>query len=224
MRSPPRSRGRPRSYDPEQALARARETFWRAGYAATSLDELANAMQMQRPSIYAAFGDKEQLYRTVAERYAASSCEAIARALASPATLRESLGALYAGAIDFYFRGDSARGCFLVGTALTEARGSQAIRALLERTFERFTELFEERFRTAARVGELSGASDARGLAQVATASLNTLSLRARSGASRQTLEALAVATIEIICGRSSARLRRRGPAHKRRIRRRPDW
>ena len=63
-RAQPRRRGRPRAYDPDVALRRARDTFWRAGYAATSLDDLAAGMGMNRPSIYAAFGDKRALYLT----------------------------------------------------------------------------------------------------------------------------------------------------------------
>ncbi len=55
-----KTRGRPRNFDPETALGRARDVFWDAGFSAASLDELAAAMEMNRPSVYAAFGDKEQ--------------------------------------------------------------------------------------------------------------------------------------------------------------------
>ena len=58
----PKKRGRPRSYDPETALARAAAVFWKAGYAGTSLDDLSQATGMNRPSLYAAFGDKRDLY------------------------------------------------------------------------------------------------------------------------------------------------------------------
>src|SRR4051812_36374931 len=61
-RSPGRPRGRPRGFDPEAALGQARDVFWDAGFAASSLDELSAAMEMNRPSVYAAFGDKETLY------------------------------------------------------------------------------------------------------------------------------------------------------------------
>ena len=60
--SSPRRRGRPRAYDPDVALSRAVETFWAHGYAGTSLDDLSAAMGMNRPSLYAAFGDKRDLY------------------------------------------------------------------------------------------------------------------------------------------------------------------
>ena len=64
-------RGRPRTYDPGEALERATEAFWRQGYSATSLDALSEATRMNRPSLYGAFGDKHALYTTALERYIA---------------------------------------------------------------------------------------------------------------------------------------------------------
>src|SRR5580704_19172976 len=64
-----RRRGRPRQYDPEQALAKAAEAFWKRGYAATSLDDLVAATGMNRPSLYAAFGDKRDIYLKTLARY-----------------------------------------------------------------------------------------------------------------------------------------------------------
>src|SRR5262249_57918674 len=69
QRSEPRPRGRPRTYDPEIALQRATESFCRAGYAATSLDDLSAATGMNRPSLYGAFGDQRQLYLATLRRY-----------------------------------------------------------------------------------------------------------------------------------------------------------
>src|SRR5579883_1226199 len=71
QKSAPAKRGRPRAYDEETALAQAMRVFWTGGYAATSLDELSAATRMNRPSLYAAFGDKQALYRTLIERYRA---------------------------------------------------------------------------------------------------------------------------------------------------------
>src|ERR1700681_4918141 len=71
-------RGRPRAYDPEVALAKARNAFWQTGYAATSLDDLSEATGMNRPSLYAAFGDKRDLYlKTLA--YYRNQSRALAR-------------------------------------------------------------------------------------------------------------------------------------------------
>ncbi|HTI74992.1 MAG TPA: helix-turn-helix domain-containing protein, partial [Mycobacterium sp.] len=86
-----RRRGRPRAYDPDAAMLQARDTFWRAGYAATSLDDLSAGMRMNRPSIYAAFGDKRALYLRAVTAYADTSRSWLATALARPRPLRDGL-------------------------------------------------------------------------------------------------------------------------------------
>ncbi|HEX2286130.1 MAG TPA: TetR/AcrR family transcriptional regulator [Mycobacterium sp.] len=204
MTSPaPKRRGRPRAYDPDVALRRARETFWRGGYAGTTLDDLAAGMGMNRPSIYAAFGDKRALYRGAVTDYARASRAWLTSALAEPRTLGDGLRAVYRYARDYYLAGDyGPRGCFLIGTAVTEAAGDAEVRATVEATMAGFTEVFAKRFERAEREGELSPhAPDA--LAHVATATLNTLALRARTGADRATLDALIDATINVICPRA---------------------
>src|SRR5207253_10001104 len=65
----PRKRGRPRAYDPDQALARAMDVFWQEGFAATSLDQLSAATGMNRPSLYGAFGDKRDIYIKAYQHY-----------------------------------------------------------------------------------------------------------------------------------------------------------
>jgi TetR/AcrR family transcriptional regulator, copper-responsive repressor len=159
-------------------------------------------MGMNRPSIYAAFGDKRALYRRAAEDYAQTSRSWLTSALARPRPLREALAAVYRYARDFYLAGDDgARGCFLVGTALTESRGDAEVRAIVEATMVSFTATFAKRFERARREGELSPhPPDA--LAQIATATLSTLSVRARTGADRNELDAIAAAAVEVICGR----------------------
>jgi TetR/AcrR family transcriptional regulator, copper-responsive repressor len=198
--SEPKPRGRPRAYDPELALARARDTFWRAGYAGTSLDELAVEMRMNRPSIYAAFGSKELLYLKAVARYAEDSRTALANELARPGSLRKALRSVYQGAARWYLAGDDGpRGCFLIGTAVTEARRNQEARATVESTFDAFTQMFADRFERAAREGELAPQS-ATALAHIATATLNTIALRARTGAEPEVLDAIIDAAVDVIC------------------------
>jgi AcrR family transcriptional regulator len=181
-------------------MRHARDTFWRRGYAATSLEELSAGMGMNRPSIYAAFGDKRSLYLRAATEYGDMSRTWLATALARPRPLRDGLSAIYRYARDFYLAGDDTpRGCFLLGTAVTEANRDAQVRAVVEDTLASFTATFTERFERAERDGELSPhAPDA--LAQIATAALNTLSVRARTGASTAVLDALIDATVDVIC------------------------
>jgi AcrR family transcriptional regulator len=183
-------------------MRQARDTFWRGGYAATSLDDLSAGMGMNRPSIYAAFGDKHLLYMRAVTEYADMSRTWLARALARKRSLCDGLHAVYRYARDFYLAGgDSPRGCFLLGTAVTEANRDPEVRAIVEQTMTSFTATFAERFERAERDGELSPhAPDA--LAQIATAALNTLAVRARTGASVAALDALIDATVDVICAR----------------------
>jgi TetR/AcrR family transcriptional regulator, copper-responsive repressor len=198
--APPRPRGRPRAYDPDTALRRARDVFWPNGFAATSLDDLVAAMGMNRPSIYAAFGDKRALYLKVATEYARASRVALERELEAPRSLREGLRAAYQGARAFYLAGETApRGCFLIGTSVTEATRDEQVRAAVDETFEAFTAAFTARFEVAAADGELAPLAPT-ALAQLATATLNTIALRIRTGASPETIDALIDSTVAVVC------------------------
>ena len=202
QRSEPRPRGRPRAYDPEIALQRATESFWRAGYAATSLDDLSAATGMNRPSLYGAFGDKRELYLAALRRYWELSHVAMEEALAYDRTLREVLRRLYRKALAGYFGGkDGPRGCFAIGTATTEAVRDPKIRALLAEGFQMIDDAFAARIRFARDHGDLPKGADPAVLAMLASATLHTLAIRSRAGASRSTLEAMADATVHLICG-----------------------
>src|ERR1700730_11981301 len=94
----PKKRGRPRAYDPATAVARATETFWKAGYAGTSLDDLVAATGMNRPSLYAAFGDKRDLYLKTLTRYQQQSRAIGAQIIADDPPLRVFLKRFYEAA------------------------------------------------------------------------------------------------------------------------------
>lgn len=155
---------------------------------------------MNRPSIYAGFGDKRGLYRAAAADYAASSGAWLEAALTREGSLRDGLNAVYRYARDFYLAGEDApRGCFLIGTAVTESRSDGDVRQIVETTMCAFTEAFTKRFERAEREGELAPhAPDA--LAQIATATLNTLAMRARTGAQPEVLDGLIEAAVDVIC------------------------
>src|SRR5580700_8584822 len=103
QKEPKAPRGRPRAYDPEEALNRATGAFWRSGYSGTSLDVLSEATGMNRPSLYGAFGDKRALYLTTLKRYAGLGRAAMQAALAPGHPLPESLMRVYDAALSFYF-------------------------------------------------------------------------------------------------------------------------
>jgi len=200
-------RGRPREYDPERALARAAKAFWKHGYAATSLDELAAATGMNRPSLYAAFGDKRDLYLKTLERYRQQSRLATLALLADDPPLRVFLQRFYAAALDLYGAGtQDARGCYSVATAATHASVDPTVRAYLAESIGG-TDTFLEALIAAARGrGEIGTGADAAALAQFATATLHTLAVRSRAGIARKQLEALSAGAIDLICGPAPSR------------------
>lgn len=194
-------RGRPIEYDPETALASARDVFWAAGFAGSSLDALSEATGMNRPSLSAAFGDKEALYITTLEHYRDQSAASIKEKLSGEKPVGKELALLYATAIDIYLASkDGARGCFLIGTASVEAVHRPTVRRVLGESLSAFNAIIEERLRKAIRDGEIDEKADAAALAAIASAVLHSLAVRARAGEPRKALEKLAKTAVDLIC------------------------
>src|SRR5437762_10822949 len=105
-------RGRPREFDTEQALDAALEVFWRKGYEGASLPDLTEAMGINRPSLYAAFGNKEELFRTVVTRYVEGPAAFVREALEEP-TARGVAERLLSAAVDLVTDPRNPRGCLL---------------------------------------------------------------------------------------------------------------
>jgi TetR/AcrR family transcriptional regulator, copper-responsive repressor len=197
-----RARGRPRSYDPQSALAQARDAFWDTGYTGTSLDDLGSATGMNRPSLYGAFGDKRALYLQTLERYREMGRAAMKEELSYELPLVEALRSMFARAISIYLEGKrGARGCFLIGTAATEAVRDAKIRAVFAAGLHELDEILAERLRYAVDHGELKTDIEPATLARVVCGIMNSLALRARAGESRATLEATAEAGVRLVCG-----------------------
>jgi TetR/AcrR family transcriptional regulator, copper-responsive repressor len=197
-------RGRPRAYDPGEALERATEAFWRQGYSATSLETLSEATRMNRPSLYGAFGDKHALYAAALERYIAEGRSQMEAALDDELPLHDALMRVYDGALAMYFPSTTAaRGCFLIGTAVTESMTDADVRERLGRGLREFDRLFERRLRAAQTNGELAASADPASLAGIASAILHSLAMRSRAGDSRVVLPALAEDGTALICGSS---------------------
>jgi len=194
-------RGRPRAYDPQVAIARAAEVFWKAGYAGTSLDDLAKATGMNRPSLYAAFGDKRELYLKTLDYYREES-RALARyALADNPTLRVFLKRFYDKALALYLE-DGPRGCYSIGTASTVAAVDDDVRAFLADSMRNTDSFLKHQIEKARERGEIPKGADPAALSYLATATLHTLAIRTRAGLPRKELDALVKAAIEVICAK----------------------
>jgi TetR/AcrR family transcriptional regulator, copper-responsive repressor len=198
----PTRRGRPRAYDTQAALKQATEAFWKTGYSGTSLDSIAAATGMNPPSLYAAFGNKHAIYLEALARYWEISQAANREALAEDRPLGESLMLAYEAALSIYFSGKgNARGCFVVGTAVTEASEDTAVRNSVAAGLRMIDADFEARFRTAVERGELKPDADPAALAVLASATMHTIAIRARAGARRAELREIARKAVNVICG-----------------------
>jgi TetR/AcrR family transcriptional regulator, copper-responsive repressor len=197
-----RTRGRPRQYDPERALAQAAEAFWKYGYAATSLDDLVAATGMNRPSLYAAFGDKRDLYLKTLMRYQQQWRAIGEQITADDPPLRVFLGRFYEAALEIYLEsGDEARGCYSISTAPAQAVTDEGVRDFLAASISGTDAFVAKQIVKARERGEVPSDADPHALAQLATAVLHTIAVRARVGVPRRQLRAVAAAAINVICG-----------------------
>jgi TetR/AcrR family transcriptional regulator, copper-responsive repressor len=200
VQNEPRRRGRPRSFDEGEVLEKARAVFWNLGYAATSLDDLAAATGLNRPSLYAAFGDKRALYLRALTEARDSALAGMAGLLAQDHPLRAALKILFAAAIAAYMKGDVAqRGCFVIGTAVTQAVDDAEVRRLVAEYVAEMDAIFQARFQRSG--NELAPGVDPAQAAAIASAMLQSLAIRARAGDDQAALKRAAAAAVDMICG-----------------------
>jgi AcrR family transcriptional regulator len=185
-------RGRPRAFDAERALDAALDVFWRQGYEGTSLDDLTAAMGINRPSLYAAFGNKEQLFRRVLDRYESRSTN-LCDALREP-TARKVAELLLLGAADGQARAGRSgpRGCLMVAGALSCGDDVEPVRRELSARRAAAEAALRKRFEQAKRAGDLSSGADAADLARYVMTVLHGMSVQASGGASRGELRRVA--------------------------------
>jgi AcrR family transcriptional regulator len=200
--APPKRRGRPRAYEPEVALAKALDLFRKDGFAGTSLDDLSAATGMNRPSLYGAFGDKRELFIKSYRRYREDARAAMGGIFRDELPIRKRLERIFAVALDIYLSGESGpRGCFTVMTAASEAVHDPDIRAMVLEGFTELDKAFAACFRLAKEKGELPDSADATVLAQIASATIHTIAIRARARMSRKELEAIVKGALDVMLG-----------------------
>jgi AcrR family transcriptional regulator len=196
----PKRRGRPRAYEPEVALAKALDLFRKDGFAATSLDDLSAATGMNRPSLYGAFGDKRELYIKSYARYRADARAAMADIFKTELPIKKRLQRIFAAALDIYLSGDAGpRGCFTVMTAASEAVADPDIRAMVRDGFTELDKAFAACFRIAKEKGQLPASADPVVLAQLASAAIHTIAIRARAQVPRRELETIVKGAIDVM-------------------------
>ena len=197
----PKRRGRPRAYQPEIALGKALDLFRKDGFAATSLDDLSAATGMNRPSLYGAFGDKRELYIKSYQRYRDDARAAMIDIFRHEMSIRKRLARIYAIALDIYLGGESPRGCFTVLTTSSDAVADPEIRALVAEAIDNTDRAFGRLFADARAAGELPASADPRALARLTSATMHTLSIRARARIPRAQILPIIDDAVRTICG-----------------------
>lgn len=185
------ARGRPRQFDPDKALDAAMLLFWRHGYEGTSMSALTKAMGINTPSLYAAFGSKERLFRKALDRYVEKPASYLPKALQAP-TAREAAERLFAGAINMVMHPRQPDGCLLVHGALASGPVAASARTELSRRRADAEALVRRRFERGVAEGDLPKDSDPAKLAKFIVTVLWGMSVQAAGGASRTELENVA--------------------------------
>jgi len=144
-----------RQFNEDQTLDLAMDLFWRQGFGATSMPQLAEATGVLRGSLYNAYGDKQALFLEVFARYQVRFLAAARQALDAP-RLDRALKAFFAYTIDSMTQGSPPRGCLTTKTAIDEAANSEPIRLALRGLLDGLEALLIERFSTAEAQQRLS--------------------------------------------------------------------
>ena len=186
---PKRPRGRPRAFDREAALASAMEVFRAKGFEATSIHDLTGAMGINPPSLYSAFGDKENLFLEAIERYSQDSGEECP--YCNEPTARGALEKYLTYAAQEFTADSECRGCLLTMAATTSVNISARLQKLIAQKRANARERIRERIKRGMEEGDVPAGTDASALADFYVTVLNGMSLHAREGASRKTLLAV---------------------------------
>jgi AcrR family transcriptional regulator len=182
--------GRPREFEPDEVLEIAMTLFWEHGYDGVSITDLTTATSINRRSLYATFGSKEQLFYKSVDRYLAGPGGFVAAAMAQPAAWDIAYTMAH-GAADAYTDPNSPRGCLLVQGALASGEDAAPVQADLAHRRAAGVKLLAERFARAQDEGELPGV-DPLIIARWINAVCQGISIQACSGATREELHAVA--------------------------------
>ena len=190
---------RPREFDVDAALESAMQTFWAKGYEATSIDDLCESTGLGRSSLYAAFGDKRELYLRALDRYEEDAATRVATALAGPLPIRKSIAAFLGRIIDDIVSGPGRRGCFIGNCAAELSHGDREAVNQVRRSLARVEKVFCEALTRAKARGEIDAKSEVTALARFFTAGIQGLRLVGKANPDRKVLDDIAMVMLHAL-------------------------
>ncbi|MFA7260353.1 MAG: TetR/AcrR family transcriptional regulator [Aeromonas bestiarum] len=182
--------GRPREFDREEALRKAKEVFWQRGYEGISLSDLVAALGIASARIYAAFGSKENLFREAIALYLAEEGAFADAALSQPDT-RQAVRQLLVNAVENYTRDDRPHGCMVVLSLTNYGRDNEEIMAWLSGYRRERIDGIVQRIRQGVQSGDLPENTDIQALGDYVATLFHGISIQARDGVSRARLMAM---------------------------------
>jgi AcrR family transcriptional regulator len=190
--------GRPRAFDRDTALDQAMEVFWRHGYEGTTIAQLTDAMGINPPSLYAAFGSKEALLKAALDRYTLRREAWMEEVLSAP-TAREVTSRMLMGVAERQTDPSNPPGCLLVQGGLACGSGSANVPFELAARRAQTEEQLRHRFERAKDEGDLAAGADPAALARYVSAVITGMSVMASSGADREALAQVAAVAIRSV-------------------------
>ncbi|MFI5931780.1 TetR/AcrR family transcriptional regulator [Actinoplanes sp. NPDC051494] len=183
--------GRPRGFDAGEALERAMVVFWEQGYEGASLSDLTSAMGITKTSLYAAYGNKEDLFRKALDRYTEGPASYAERALAEPTALAVAT-AFLTGSVRATTQPGCPTGCLGVQGSLAAGEPGRAARDTLSAWRDDARARLQDRFRRAVDEGDLPATTDPALLARYLMTVANGIAVQAAGGAARDELQQVA--------------------------------
>lgn len=194
-------KGRPREFDVDQALAAALRVFWSKGYEGASMADLTDAMGITKPSLYAAFGNKEALFNKALDLYQAEKLAYMGRALEAP-TARGVAERLLRGALEMQTATEGPCGCLSVISSVACSTEAESIREQVVARSAAAKKALLDRFERAKIDGDLPADADPQGLSSYLTAVMQGMAVQAGAGASRAELERLVETSLALWPGK----------------------
>lgn len=190
---------RPKEFDPDAALDRAMDLFWRQGYDGTSLGDLLEHMQISRQSLYDTFGDKHRLFLAVMDRYQERTLDMLSQRLHGPDVGLDAIREHFERSYDFLFADRERGACLMANTSLELGLLDDDARDRVRRHLKSLENAFLNAVRNAIDRGEVSSDRDARALARFLTSSFHGLGIMARGGASKRALRDVIDVTLDAL-------------------------